>query len=239
MCVSKLQMLTTKFENLMMEEDETIAIFNAKLMDIANQAFQISKRYSDKKLVWKTLSSLPKRLEAKMAALEEACDITSMRLDELMGSPQAYEMNHKPERKEENMVLKVKARRQKELQQKDDEDKDKDQIVLLSRKLHKTFRQYKTRGRNFQNEDPGSEENIDVEDHNKSNKRIKSRGCDGFGHFQAKCVNTLKKIGKSLNATWSDESEGNMEDEEEEEGLTSHHITFPSMMKRVEESSRP
>lgn len=38
-------MLTTKFENLIMEEDKTIGIFNAKLMDIDNQAFKLDKRY--------------------------------------------------------------------------------------------------------------------------------------------------------------------------------------------------
>lgn len=71
-------------------------MFNAKLMYIANQAFQLGKRYSDEKLVWKTFRYLPKRFETKVVAIEEACDITSMRLDELMGSLQGYEMNRNP-----------------------------------------------------------------------------------------------------------------------------------------------
>lgn len=47
------------------ENDETIGIFNAKLIDIANQTFQLGKKYYDKKLVRETLRSLPKRFEAK------------------------------------------------------------------------------------------------------------------------------------------------------------------------------
>ncbi|XP_039146856.1 uncharacterized protein LOC120284120 [Dioscorea cayenensis subsp. rotundata] len=48
-----------------MGEDEMIAVFNAKLMDIANQAYHLGKEYSDKKLVRKTLRSLPRRFDAK------------------------------------------------------------------------------------------------------------------------------------------------------------------------------
>lgn len=44
-------MVTSKFENLMSEEDKTIANFNAKLIGIPNQAFQHSMKCSDEKLV--------------------------------------------------------------------------------------------------------------------------------------------------------------------------------------------
>lgn len=90
---SKIQILTIKFENLKNEEDETIGMFNVKSMDVANQAFQLGKRYSNLKLVRKTLRSLPQRFEEKVATIEEARDITSMRLHKLMGSLQSYEMN--------------------------------------------------------------------------------------------------------------------------------------------------
>ena len=35
------------------------------------------------------------------------------------------------------------------------------------------------------------------------NKGIQCRECEGFGHIQAECANTLKKKNKSPNATWS------------------------------------
>lgn len=72
----------------------------------------MGKRYSDEKLVQKTLRSLPKRFEAKVAVIEEAHDISTTRLDELMGSLQAYEMNMKLERKMEDIALKQEARKQ-------------------------------------------------------------------------------------------------------------------------------
>ena len=75
-----------------MVEDETIASFNAKLKT-ANQAFQLDKKYSYEKLVSKTFISLLRRFDAKVVAIEKACDITTMRLDDLMESLQVYEMN--------------------------------------------------------------------------------------------------------------------------------------------------
>lgn len=40
-CMSRLQLLTTKFENLKMMEDESISDFNIHLCDIANTSFAL------------------------------------------------------------------------------------------------------------------------------------------------------------------------------------------------------
>ena len=74
------------FPDLKMLEHETINDFNFKLCDIANEAFALGEKYSDMKLVRKTLRSLPERFAYKVAAIEEARDVQNMRLDELMGS---------------------------------------------------------------------------------------------------------------------------------------------------------
>ena len=79
-------MLASKFEDLKMLEHETISDFNSKLCDIANEAFALGEKYSDTKLVRKTLRSLPERFAYKVAAIEKARDVQNMRLDELMGS---------------------------------------------------------------------------------------------------------------------------------------------------------
>ena len=68
---SKLRMLTTRFENLRMQESETIADFKAKLCDIANEAFALGEIYSDTKLVQKTLCSLPERLTLRWLPLKK------------------------------------------------------------------------------------------------------------------------------------------------------------------------
>ena len=83
--LSKLQLLTTRFENLRMQESETISEFNSKLCDIANEAFSLGEKISEEKLVRKALRSLPRRFAYKVTAIEKAKDIQAMKLDKLMG----------------------------------------------------------------------------------------------------------------------------------------------------------
>jgi len=48
---------------------------------------------SDEKLVRKILRSLPERFDMKVIAIEEAQDISSLKVDELIGSLQNFEIN--------------------------------------------------------------------------------------------------------------------------------------------------
>ena len=88
-------MLESKFESLKMMEHETISNFNSKLCDITNKAFTFGEKCSDTKLARKTLRSLSERFAYKVTAIEEARDVNTMKLDELMGSLQTFELNLK------------------------------------------------------------------------------------------------------------------------------------------------
>ena len=103
--ISKLQMLASRFEDLRMMENETISDFNSKLCDIANEAFVLGEKYSDTKLVRKTLRSLPKRFAYKVTAIEEARDVSTMKLDKLIGSLQTFELNLKQNKKDKSIAL--------------------------------------------------------------------------------------------------------------------------------------
>lgn len=46
-------MLTTKFETLIMLDEESLSKFYTKLCEITNKAFTLSEKYSDAKLVRK------------------------------------------------------------------------------------------------------------------------------------------------------------------------------------------
>ena len=98
-------MLDFRFKDLRMLENETINDFNSKLCDIANEAFALGENYSDTKLVKKTLRSLLERFAYKVAAIEKACDIPNMRLNELMDSLQTSELNLKLNKKEKSIAF--------------------------------------------------------------------------------------------------------------------------------------
>ena len=83
---SKFQKLTTSFEEIKMEEDESFDEFFAKLKDIVNSAFNLGETIPEPKIVRKVLKSLLKRFHAKITAIEESKDTNKIPLIELVGN---------------------------------------------------------------------------------------------------------------------------------------------------------
>ena len=69
-----------------MEEDELFNKFYAKLKDIVNSAFNLGETIPEPKVVRKVLISLPERLHAKIAVIEESKDINKIPLIEQVGN---------------------------------------------------------------------------------------------------------------------------------------------------------
>ena len=72
---SKLQRLTTSFEEIKMEEDESFNKFYVKLKNIVNSVFNLGETILEPKVVRKVLRSLPERFHAKITAIKESKDI--------------------------------------------------------------------------------------------------------------------------------------------------------------------
>ena len=89
---SKLQRLTTSFEEIKMKEDELFDEFYTKLKDIVNSAFNLAETILEPKIVRKVLRSLPERFHAKIMAIKESKDIDKIPLIELVGNLQTYEL---------------------------------------------------------------------------------------------------------------------------------------------------
>ena len=68
---TKLQMLTTHFEELKMSEDESFDSFYRKLNEVVIVKFNLGKK-TDSKVVRKILRSLPESFRAKVTAIEES-----------------------------------------------------------------------------------------------------------------------------------------------------------------------
>ena len=118
-----------------MHEDETIGEFNARLCDIANETFMLGEKISEEKLVRKTLRSLPKRFAYKVTTIEEAKDMTAMKLEELMGSLRTFEMNLEEERGEKKVkgiALKTEAERDDVKSCYDDDEELIESVAMLS-----------------------------------------------------------------------------------------------------------
>ena len=80
----KFQRLTSSFEEIRMEEDETFDELYAKLNDIVNSAFNFGEFIAESKIVRKILKSLPERFHVKIIVIEEVKDIDQLPLTELV-----------------------------------------------------------------------------------------------------------------------------------------------------------
>ena len=83
---SKFQRLTTSFEEVKMEEDESFNEFYAKLKNIENSTFNLGETFPEPKIIRKVLRSLPQRFHAKITTIEESKDIDKIPLTELVGN---------------------------------------------------------------------------------------------------------------------------------------------------------
>ena len=83
---TKLQMLTTRFEELKMSEDESFDSFYSKLNEVVVSKLNSGEKMEDSKIVRKILRSLPESFGAKVTAIEERKDLDDIKVQELIGS---------------------------------------------------------------------------------------------------------------------------------------------------------
>ena len=72
---TKFQMLTTRFEELKMGDDEAFDSFYGKLDDIVIAKLNLGEKIEDSKVVRKIMRSLLKSFRAKVTAIEESKDL--------------------------------------------------------------------------------------------------------------------------------------------------------------------
>ena len=105
--VSKLQMLTPKFENVKMYENKIFPFFYSELNNIVNSSFNLRKPILDSKGVRKILRSLLRIFRLKITTLKESKDIDSIRINELVSSTQTYEMTLPNSQKPKHLAFKT------------------------------------------------------------------------------------------------------------------------------------
>ena len=104
---TKLQMLTTQFEELKMSKDESFDSFYSKLNEVVVSKFNLGEKTEDSKIVRKILRSLSENFRAKVTAIEESKDLDDIEVQELIGSLQTYEMSLPTQRKSKSLALKT------------------------------------------------------------------------------------------------------------------------------------
>ena len=88
----KLQTYRLKFEQLKMNEDESVSKYFLRVEELVNAMKGLSEKIGEAPLAQKILRSLPDKFNPKVFAIEETNDLKTLSIDELLGTLTAYEM---------------------------------------------------------------------------------------------------------------------------------------------------
>ncbi|XP_035541467.1 uncharacterized protein LOC118344558 [Juglans regia] len=212
---SKLQMLTTSFEEIRMKDDETFDAFYAKLNHIVNSSFNLGDKIPENRIVRKILRSLPERFRPKVTAIEESKDLDNMRIEELVGSLQTYEHTLPVDKKNKSIALNT-------INESSDESSDElamsdKEVAFYAKKFRKMFvsrnrKNWGDKKKRFErvngNSSSGKKEMSSKKYTRATKDRVQSdiqcHECHGFGHIRLECANYKKAIEKAKGASLND-----------------------------------
>ncbi|TYK01287.1 gag-proteinase polyprotein [Cucumis melo var. makuwa] len=176
------------------------------------------EKISKSKIVHKVLRSLLGKFDIKVIAIDEAHDITKLKLDELFESLTTFEMtiSNRDDKKGKGVAFKIVYEEETPEHKTTNEVNVNESIALLTNFFSKVkkFRNMNTIGARVreQNSFRRRDENFKRKPEERTFK-YRERG--GIGHYQAKCPTYLRKQKKSFCATFFDEESDDSEEEDE------------------------
>ena len=102
---SRIEFLISKFENLLIYENETIGQYHARISDISNESFILGEKIPKEKLIQMVLRTLLERFAYKATAITEAKNLETMKLEELIGSLRTFEMELNEDKKQRKRTV--------------------------------------------------------------------------------------------------------------------------------------
>ncbi|KAH9670869.1 Integrase catalytic domain-containing protein [Citrus sinensis] len=202
---SKISRYTRQYELFQMEQNENVYSMYTRFTDIVNTLGALGKTFSNSEKVKKIIRSLPKECRPKRTAIEEAKDLNTLPLDDLISSLISYEEDLAAEKgheeKKKSIALKASKYESDEESEPDDEE-----LAMLARRFRKFFKKTGER-RNFRN----------FKNYKEKKEAITCYECKKPGHIRSECplINKLKK--KAMVATWDDSEEESNDEEGSQE----------------------
>ncbi len=95
---NKISFFRQQYENFKMKEEESVEDMIERFQTIMNSLKALGKEYDEEKKVRKIINSLPYDWKAKRVAIEEAKDLSKLKVDELVGSLRLYKLELQEDR---------------------------------------------------------------------------------------------------------------------------------------------
>ena len=160
----------------------------------------MGEKTEDSKVVRKILRSLPESFRAKVTTVEESKDLDEIKVQELIGSLQTYELSLPYQRKSKSLSLKT-INERVETHSSSDEDVVEKDVAYLAKNFCKflKFNNSEKFGDKGKFMSPGKEKKDFKKKEGKesqSTQGVTCFECNGYGHFKRECPNYLRSKGK-------------------------------------------
>ncbi|KAH9743781.1 hypothetical protein KPL70_003419 [Citrus sinensis] len=210
----KISRFTRQYEIFQMESYESVHDMYTRFINIVNSLEAQGKIFTNSEKVKKIIRSLPKEWRPKRTAIEEAKNLNTLSLDDLISSLISYEEDIANEIIDEDKKNKSFAFKSSIVESDDDgSDFENEGIEMIGRKFRRIFKKQIKR-RNFKDL---MRENLKVE--RGKMEAIVCFECKKRGHIRSECplFNKLKKEKKAMVATWDDSDEESSDEEDSQE----------------------
>jgi hypothetical protein len=169
-----------------MLEEETFGEFYSKMSDLRNSMMSLGKPISDVKLIRKILRSLLERFRIKVTTIEESKDLEEMKIEELVGSLQTYELSLHPVKKVKTIALKA-SKMKVEVSSEDDFEDEEKAVAMLAKNFRRLMRNERFKKKFSEKMKKVPREAEPEEAEKKDPRGPRCYECSGFGHIQADC----------------------------------------------------
>ena len=127
-------MLTTRFEEIKISDDESFDSFYGRLNEIVIAKLNLGEKIEDAKVVRKILRSLPESFWAKIIDIKESKDLGEIKIQELIRFLQTYELGLPSHKSSKSLALKTINERMVDSSDEDDAEKE---VAFLAKNFQK------------------------------------------------------------------------------------------------------
>ncbi|KAA0067049.1 gag-proteinase polyprotein [Cucumis melo var. makuwa] len=205
--ILRLQLITSKFEALRMSKDESVSDYNKRVLELANESLLLGEKIPDSKIVRKVLQFLPRKFDMKVTAIEEAYDITTLKLDELFGSLLMFEMATADRESKKSKRIAFKSTHVNEEDDCVTQANMDESIALLTKQFTNALQ-------NLKNLNATEEVMVILRKWKVTERFSGVENVEEFGHYQAECPTFLRKQKKNFRVTLSDEESVDSRDDD-------------------------
>ncbi|GJV28541.1 retrovirus-related pol polyprotein from transposon TNT 1-94 [Tanacetum coccineum] len=208
---NKIDLLVLQYEQLVIFEDESIDSAFSRFNTIITSLKALDEGYSSKNYVRKFLRALHPKWRAKVTAIEESKDLTSLSLDELIGNLKVHEMIIKKDSeivkaKGERKSLALKAKKESSDEESSTSGSEDEEYAMAVRDFKKFFKRRGRFVRQPRNDKKTFQRSRD--DKNRKSDR-KCFRCGDTNHLIGECPKSPRDKNQKafVGGSWSDSGE--------------------------------